>query len=279
MGLRFANPIGLAAGLDKNGIAALRWQGLGFGFAELGTVTPKPQPGNPQPRLFRIPAERAIINRMGFNNAGAEALAARLQGRQFGIPIGINLGKNKTSEDAPADYRRSFELLGDHGDYFVINVSSPNTPGLRALQEKGALLEIIAAMQGVRRDKPILVKVAPDLGFPELDDVLDVVHQTGLSGIIATNTTLDRSVLRSDPQLEGGLSGAPLLAKSTAVLSYLASNKPEGCALIGVGGVFSAEDARAKLDAGADLVQVYSGWIYGGPATLPRILLGLLGEG
>jgi len=278
MGLTFPNPIGLAAGLDKNGVAASRWGSLGFGFAELGTVTPEPQPGNDKPRLFRIPSEKAIINRMGFNNEGAVAMAERLRGVQSSIPLGINLGKNKVTEaaDAPSDYEKAFRVLNGRGSYFVINVSSPNTPGLRALQEKGALLDIVDAMHSVTTSRPILIKVAPDLNHAELDDVVSVVMEKNLAGLIATNTTLDRSMLRTNLDQAGGLSGAPLLQKSNDICAYVRSVLPAEKALIGVGGIFTADDVRAKLATGANLVQMYTGWVYGGPMTVPRILTEML---
>lgn len=275
-GLDFPNPIGLAAGLDKDGVALGRWACLGFGFAEIGTLTPRPQPGNPKPRLFRLIDDCAIVNRMGFNNHGAVAAAERMRGVHAGIPVGINLGKNKDTslEDAPDDYRAGYQALEGIGDYFVVNVSSPNTPGLRSLQDVDSLTAIVRAMSAT---KPVFVKLAPDLTDEEIDELGDWAANSGIAGLIATNTTLARPGLRSGTVPDGGLSGRPLMPRSTQVLARLAERK-RGLALFGVGGVFTAEDAVAKFRAGADLVQLYSGWIYGGPTTVPRILLGLLDE-
>ncbi|MBI5707207.1 MAG: quinone-dependent dihydroorotate dehydrogenase [Armatimonadetes bacterium] len=278
-GVHFSNPIGLAAGFDKNAVAADRWEDFGFGFAELGTVTYLQQPGNPGPRLFRIPEEEALINRMGFNNQGAQAMAQRLSASQPAIPIGINLGKSKITElkDAPRDYQRSFKRLHTLGDYFVVNVSSPNTPGLRALQEKGPLLDILSSMKEVDATRPLFVKVAPDLEHSALDQVIEVAHEANLTGLIATNTTLRRDVLRRDPQLEGGLSGKPITRLANDFMRHLFSSCEREMILIGVGGIGSGKDAYERVCSGAHLCQVYTGWVYGGPDTAVRILRELSG--
>lgn len=277
-GVTFANPIGLAAGFDKNGVAVDRWHELGFGFAELGTVTAHAQPGNPKPRLFRLPESRAIVNRMGFNNLGSSALASRLQSQKSEIPIGINLGKSKITElkDAATDYQTSFKRLHLLGDYFVINVSSPNTPGLRALQDRSALDEIILAMQAVDAAVPLFVKIAPDLSSEAIDDALRLALDRNLAGLIATNTTLDRSNLPVDPKIDGGLSGAPLCARANEVMRQLSSQCPPEFTLIGVGGLFSGTDVFERMRSGAHLCQLYTGWVYGGPGTAPRVLRELL---
>lgn len=269
----FPNPIGLAAGFDKNAMALSYWHQLGFGYAEIGTVTYYGQPGNPRPRLFRLPADKAIVNRMGFNNDGAHAVATRLAEAKCKIPLGINIGKSKVTElsDAAKDYRESFRLMYKHGDYFVVNVSSPNTPGLRTLQEKGPLLEILAAIREIDKDKPLFVKVAPDLELHALDDVVGVAHDAKLTGLIATNTTIGRKGLKTDPGQEGGLSGGPLLAKANEVLSYLYRNCDKSMVLIGVGGIMSGADAYEKIRRGAHLCQLYTGWIYGGPLMIPAV--------
>ncbi|MCW5943595.1 MAG: quinone-dependent dihydroorotate dehydrogenase [Fimbriimonadaceae bacterium] len=272
-GVRFSNPLGLAAGFDKDARAVSAWRGLGFGFAEVGTVTPRPQPGNPRPRLFRLPEDGAIVNRMGFNNQGATAMAARLCAARPGLPIGINLGKNKDTPlaEAAGDYAAAFSLLRNHGDYFVVNVSSPNTPGLRTLQDRSSLLEIVKAVQSVDATKPLFVKVAPDLEPSALEDAAAVIDEANLTGVIATNTTLSRVGLCRDPNEAGGLSGRPLRDRSDEVLRSLAGLLPNRT-LIGVGGVFGGEDVYRKLRLGASLVQVYTGWVYGGPSSAPRML-------
>ncbi|MDX2065227.1 MAG: quinone-dependent dihydroorotate dehydrogenase [Fimbriimonadaceae bacterium] len=277
-GIPFPNPIGLAAGFDKDGRAVNHWHRFGFGFAEIGTVTAHGQPGNECPRLFRLPDDRALINRMGFNNSGAEAMAARLAEAFPKIPIGINLGKSKVTElsEAPADYAASMARLRAYGAYFVINVSSPNTPGLRALQEKTALAEIISAIREVEPDKPLFVKVSPDLGWGDLDDVVEVAHAHRLTGIIATNTTLSRERLREDPNQAGGLSGAPLRERADAVLAHLYRECDRRMILVGVGGVMTPEDALRKIELGAHLVQTYTGWVYGGPGWTGQVLRHLL---
>jgi len=288
LGLLFPNPVGLAAGFDKNGEHIRGLACLGFGFIEVGTVTPRPQAGNPQPRLFRLPADRALINRMGFNNAGLDALVERLrrlreQGVPGGVVIGGNIGKNKDTpnEQAADDYLRGFEALFPVVDYFVVNVSSPNTPGLRALQEKEPLTRLLQELQQKNRmqptPKPLLLKIAPDLSNEQLDDIADIVRETGLDGIIATNTTIARAGLHTPAStLEaigaGGLSGVPVQARSTEVIRYLREKLGAGPVIIGVGGIDSAAAAREKLDAGADLVQVYSGLVYEGPGLVREIL-------
>lgn len=298
-GLEFPNPIGLAAGFDKDGVARNLWSAFGFGFAELGTVTRLPQPGNPQPRLFRLPADAAAINRMGFNNQGAarmaEVLAASL-GRSVAlkeaelpqIPIGINLGKSKITplEDAVADYCESFRLLQALGDYGVVNVSSPNTPGLRSLQSVEQLEPILRALQQENAlRKPILVKIAPDLAWEDIAAIVDLAQQYSLAGIISTNTTLSREGLkterisatgRSPIEEAGGLSGAPLRTRSTEIIRFIWETTQGTLPIIGVGGVFTAQDAWEKLAAGASLVQVYTGWTYEGPWMVRRILEGLV---
>jgi len=305
MGLKFPSPVGLAAGMDKDAKHVEAMSALGFGFIEVGTLTPKPQPGNEQPRLFRLPADRALINRMGFNNGGVVDAVERLRNRKPGIIVGGNIGKNKVTpnERAVDDYVICFEALYPVVDYFVVNVSSPNTPGLRELQEKGPLLAILSTLKRkgeelrVRTDrglrepqpavgsrpegleghsKPILLKIAPDLSDAQLDDVCSVVKESGIAGVIATNTTISRDALTS-PKAEvdamgmGGVSGAPVRKRSTEVVRYLRARLPKPLVIIGVGGIDSAEAAMEKLDAGADLVQVYTGLIYEGPSLINRI--------
>ncbi|MBL8000758.1 MAG: quinone-dependent dihydroorotate dehydrogenase [Flavobacteriales bacterium] len=285
MGLRFPSPVGLAAGMDKDAKHVDALSALGFGFIEIGTLTPVAQPGNEQPRLFRLPTDRALINRMGFNNGGVQAAVERLRKRKPGIIVGGNIGKNKVTpnEQALDDYVTCFEALYPVVDYFVVNVSSPNTPGLRALQDKGPLLEILTrlhALNGQRSGsgprKPILLKIAPDLTDAQLDDVVAVVKESGIAGVIATNTTISREGLRT-PKGEvevmgaGGVSGAPVRQRSTEVVRYLRDRLPRPIVIIGVGGIDSAEAALEKLQAGADLVQVYTGLIYEGPALVKRI--------
>ncbi|MGD1928495.1 MAG: quinone-dependent dihydroorotate dehydrogenase [Leptolyngbyaceae cyanobacterium] len=286
--MTFANPMGLAAGFDKDGMAAAAWSHMGFGFAELGTVTRHPQLGNAQPRLFRLPKDQAALNRMGFNNQGAAQLAERLlqlwQQQSAVIPIGINLGKSKITplDQAVEDYIHSFRLLQALGDYFVVNVSSPNTPGLRSLQAKENLAPILAALQAENTaHKPLLVKIAPDLDWPAIAEVLELATAYNLSGIIATNTTIRREGLKTERLLAtgnrvteepGGLSGAPLRDRATAVIQFLHRESQGQIPIIGVGGIFTAEDAWVKLNAGATLLQVYTGWIYGGPEMVRRIL-------
>ena len=287
-GLNFPNPVGLAAGMDKFGVAVPAWAALGFGFSELGGVTWLAQPGNPPPRMFRIPTERALINRMGFNNDGAEALARRLtawkkSGRWPAHPVGINLGKSKNTPltEAANDYANSFRVLRDLADFFVVNVSSPNTPNLRSLQDRAALDEILAALQSLNTTKkPILVKVSPDLTFEALDEILQLAGPRQLAGLIATNTTITRPDSSYTEALyiydeAGGLSGRPLRLRSTQVVRHIFRQTQGKLPVIGVGGIFSASDAWAKITAGASLVQVYSGLVFEGPGLPKRIVTGL----
>ena len=280
-GLTFKNPVGLAAGFDKNAAFVEEMDALGFGFIEVGTVTPRPQPGNDRPRLFRLIDNKALINRMGFNNQGVDVAANRLRHlkKQHSVIVGGNIGKNKTTanEDAVKDYILCFDALFDVVDYFVVNVSSPNTPGLRALQDKEPLMHILNALQqrnqraGISR--PILLKIAPDLTDGQLDDIIDIVRETGIAGIVATNTTIGRDGLNSTRLAAetGGLSGAPLTKRSTEVIRYLSTHSHQAFPIIGVGGIHTPEDAQEKLDAGAALVQLYTGFIYEGPALIKRI--------
>lgn len=286
-GLNFPNPVGLAAGFDKDAKLYEELACLGFGFIEVGTVTPKPQDGNPKPRLFRLPKDNALINRMGFNNEGVEAVVNRLKGRSNKLLIGGNIGKNKITpnEEAINDYLFCFHELFDHVDYFVVNVSSPNTPNLRALQEKKPLTELLTALQkknnAKAKRKPILLKIAPDLTNSQLDDIIEIIEETKLDGVIATNTTIDRSKLNTPTkQVEeignGGLSGAPLGTRSTEVIRYLKNKTKKPFPVIAVGGIFTANDAIEKLEAGADLLQVYTGFIYEGPSMVKKINRGIL---
>jgi dihydroorotate dehydrogenase len=291
-GLRFPNPVGLAAGYDKNALAPLAWSALGFGFAELGTITAKAQPGNPKPRIFRLERDQALINRLGFNNDGAVAVANRLThtlppGRTHPIPLGFNIGKSKTTplEEAVADYVESCERLFPFADYLVVNVSSPNTPDLRKLQEAERLQQLLEALIMTNRRlaaqrrtymKPILVKIAPDLSDEEVVTIAQVSQITGASGLIATNTTVTRpATLRTPIQQEGGLSGKPVAQRALEVLRLLFRAVDGKLPLIGVGGIFSAEDAYARIRAGASLVQLYTGLIYEGPFLPRRIVRGL----
>ncbi|HXC34853.1 MAG TPA: quinone-dependent dihydroorotate dehydrogenase [Candidatus Acidoferrales bacterium] len=290
-GLKFPNPIGLAAGMDKFAAALPVWERMGFGFCELGGVTRHAQPGNPSPRMFRAPAAGAIINRMGFNNPGAEAFGQTLAGwknskRWPKHPVGINLGKSKITplDKAAEDYASSFRLLRDYADFFVINVSSPNTPGLRQLQDKSALDEILAAVCELQKpgNRPaVLVKVAPDLTFEALDEILDLASARNLSGIVATNTTLARPE-SNDPGLRGvysesgGLSGRPLRDHSTEMIRHIFKTTGGRLPIIGVGGIFSANDSWQKISAGASLLQIYTGLVYEGPGLAKQIVAGLL---
>lgn len=273
-GSTFPNPLGLAAGFDKNARCLEAWQHLGFGFVEAGTITFRPQPGNPKPRLFRLPTDKALINRMGFNNDGAERVAARLAVATPDIPVGINLGKSRLAElsEAVEDYASSFRLLHQFGSYAVVNVSSPNTPGLRSLQDRGPLTDILQALKAIDAEKPLFVKVSPDLEFSALDEVLDVCLTNGCTGLIATNTTLSRDGLSTPTDEMGGLSGAPLAGRSDAVLAHLARAARENLVLIGAGGIFDGDDLYRKISLGAHLAQVYTGWIYGGPSMIPNVL-------
>lgn len=280
MGMDFAHPLGLAAGFDKNAVAVNQWRNLGFSYAEIGTVTARPQPGNPQPRLFRLPAEGAIINRFGFNSEGAERVAQRLREAKPGIPLGVNLGKNKETPaaDAPQDYAYGAALLAPHADYLVLNVSSPNTPGLRTLQGAGPIRDMVQAIRAVEPGKPILLKLAPDLAEAEFLELVSQAPELGLAGLILTNTTVDRSMLTNDPGEAGGLSGRPLRAMAQRAIVAARDVVPLDYPLIGVGGLFTGEDVLERMKAGANLVQLYSGWVYGGPATCSRILLDILRE-
>jgi len=278
-GLTFPNPIGLAAGLDKNGVALPAWAALGFGFIEIGTVTALAQPGNPKPRIFRLPAQQALINRLGFNNDGADIIAKRLRGlrqsrRWPAVPVGINIGKSRTTplERAADDYLYSFRLLRDFADYITLNVSSPNTPGLRELQEPAALsqlLHVIGSELGPVA-KPLVVKISPDLSPVELEAVLAACEENGVAGIIATNTTLDHSSVPSKLDEEGGLSGAPLRKKSTALVRRIVASSK--IPVIASGGIFNANSAREKFEAGAQLVQLYTGFVYRGPQLLCELM-------
>lgn len=285
-GIRFPNPVGLAAGFDKDA----RWINelgcLGFGFVEIGTVTPLGQPGNPKPRLFRLPEDKAVINRMGFNNEGAIAAALRLKEIRKNIIVGGNIGKNKDTPNELAinDYEKAFQALYDVVDYFVVNVSSPNTPGLRELQDKAPLTQILNRLQTLNtqlgKKKPILLKIAPDLSREQLDDIISLVNDTRIDGIVATNTTIERSGLQASPDQvsaigAGGLSGRPLRERATDVVRYIHQKSRGQICIIAAGGIFTAADAREKLDAGASLVQVYTGFIYEGPAIASNICKGL----
>lgn len=272
-GVTFPNRVGLAAGFDKNGVALDQWKNLGFGFVEVGTVTRHAQPGNPKPRLFRYPADRAVINRMGFNNAGADALARRLEESEAGIPVGVNLGKSKVTpvEDAAEDYAYSYRLLAPLADYVVVNVSSPNTPGLRTLQDKEPLDHLFQKLKDIDWAKPLFVKIAPDLTLGQIDDVIEVVQKNKLTGIVTTNTTLSREGLSQDPGQDGGLSGAPLTTLADGCLEYVRSQCDPNLVVIGVGGIMCGEDAVRKVTLGANLVQVYSGWVFGGPEFVPDV--------
>ncbi|TDC76005.1 quinone-dependent dihydroorotate dehydrogenase [Micromonospora sp. KC606] len=272
-GVDFPNPVGLAAGMDKNGVALPAWPALGFGFVEVGTVTAHNQPGNPRPRLFRLRDSEAVINRMGFNNAGAQALADRLAAlpRPLGVPLGISLGKSKVTplEEAVEDYLTSYRALRAHGDYFAVNVSSPNTPGLRSLQDKAHLDALLAALVG---EKPVLVKIAPDLTEPAIAELLEVCLARGAAGVIATNTTLSRDGLapadRERGTETGGLSGRPLTGRARKVVAFVHAETGGRLPVIGVGGILDPDDAARMFDAGADLVQLYTGFIYRGPALV-----------
>jgi len=278
-GLTFPNPIGLAAGLDKNGVALPAWAALGFGFIEIGTVTAVAQPGNPRPRIFRLSEQKALINRLGFNNDGADAVAERFRrlrtsGRWPAVPIGINIGKSRTTplERAADDYLHSFRLLRDFADYITLNVSSPNTPGLRELQEPAALsrlLHVIRSEPGPVA-KPIVVKISPDLSPIELEAALAACEENGVAGIIATNTTLDHSSIPPELDAEGGLSGAPLREKSTALVRSISANSK--IPVLASGGICDAESAREKFEAGAQLIQLYTGFVYRGPQLLSEIM-------
>jgi dihydroorotate dehydrogenase len=302
-GIRFKNPVGLAAGFDKNAELVDEFDGLGFGFVEIGTVTPVPQAGNDKPRLFRLKPDSAIINRMGFNNFGAEAAAERLRQRKSKVIVGGNIGKNKLTpnENALDDYLKAFDALYDVVDYFVVNVSSPNTPGLRDLQEKEPLKNILHQLKAKSdtqhpqanthnqtsnikhrtSSKPILLKIAPDLTDSQLDDIIEIVIETQIAGVIATNTTISRqNLITQKTDIEqigmGGLSGKPLAHRSTEVIRYLCEKSNRAFPVIGVGGIHSAADALEKLEAGASLVQLYTGFIYEGPGLIKQICKALI---
>jgi dihydroorotate dehydrogenase len=277
LGLTFKNPVGLAAGFDKDAKLFNELCNFGFGFIEIGTLTPKPQAGNPKKRLFRLKADSAIINRMGFNNGGVEEAVVRLR-KNSGVLIGGNIGKNKgtPNENAVDDYKICFEALFDYVDYFVVNVSSPNTPNLRALQDKEPLTELLNALQVENskkiKPKPILLKIAPDLTNEQLLDIIDIVATTKIDGVIATNTTISRDGLQSENRSEvGGLSGKPLTQRSTEVIRFLSEKSNKAFPIIGVGGIHTAQDALDKLEAGASLVQLYTGFIYEGPELIKAI--------
>ena len=280
-GLTFRNPIGLAAGFDKNGVALPAWEALGFGFVEIGTVTAKAQPGNPKPRIFRFPDQQALINRLGFNNDGADAVAERLtrlrdRGRWPAIPVGINIGKSRVTplDGARQDYAHSFRRVAPLADYVVLNVSSPNTPGLRSLQERDSLAGLLQTIgeENARQSssKPILIKIAPDLSETELREMIEVCESNQVAGIIATNTTLDHSSITAAAGETGGLSGRPLEHKSTAVIRSIRGQTT--LPIIGVGGVFDAHSAREKIEAGAQLLQIYTGYVYRGPELLRELV-------
>ena len=292
-GLEFLNPVGIGAGFDKNALYIKELKTLGFGFVEIGTVTPLAQPGNDKPRVFRLPADKALINRMGFNNDGVKVVAERLirlRTKETNLPIiGSNIGKNKVTpnEDAWKDYVKCLNGLYEGSDYFVVNVSSPNTPGLRELQEKDALKQILSTLineiQKRNIRKPLLLKIAPDLTLPQVDDVIELSLSLPLDGLVVSNTTIERQPLPNTPkeQVEnmgaGGLSGKPLLQKSNEILRYISKGTNKAIPIIGSGGIFTGEDAQQKLDAGATLIQVWTGFIYEGPAIARKINKHLMG--
>jgi dihydroorotate dehydrogenase len=281
-GIKFKNPVGLAAGFDKNASMYNQLAHFGFGFIEIGTVTPKGQSGNDKPRLFRLKEDEAIINRMGFNNDGTDVVIENLKNKKTNLIIGGNIGKNKVTpnEEANNDYKLAFNALFDYVDYFVVNVSSPNTPNLRELQEKEPLKQLLQSLKDENNlksvQKPILLKIAPDLTNEQLDDIIEIVNEVKLDGVIATNTTISRADLKTDSEFvesigAGGLSGKPLKERATEVIRYLSEKSNKSFPIIGVGGIHTAEDAIEKLNAGADLIQLYTGFIYEGPALIKRI--------
>lgn len=284
-GVKFPHPVGLAAGFDKNAVALPAWQALGFGFIEAGTITARGQPGNPKPRIFRFPEQEALVNQLGFNNDGADAVAARLQqlrrsGKWPRIPVGINLGKSKITPlvESTQDYLLSFKRLYQFGDYFVLNVSSPNTPGLRTLQNRSALEELVDAIQRHNPSKkPILVKIAPDLEWDAIEQILELVTAHECAGIIATNTTLDHSAIHQNRRQKGGLSGRPLRQRSTEIVRFLAERS--ALPIIAAGGIHDGDSALEKLDAGAALIQIYTGFIYEGPGLIGEICRAILERG
>jgi len=281
-GINFKNKIGLAAGFDKNAELLNEMECFGFGHVEVGTITPKPQPGNPKPRLFRLKSESALINRMGFNNDGVEQILRRIKSYRGNLVIGANIGKNKITPNSKAvdDYLYSFKKLRDFVNYFVINVSSPNTPNLRALQSKDNLNHLLGKIQlenfSKKNSVPILLKIAPDLSITEIDDIISVTIKNKIDGIIATNTTISREGISNNEI--GGLSGKPLFNRSNEIIKYLKTKSKSKIKIIGVGGIFNGNDAREKIDSGADLVQVYTGWIYEGPIMVKKINKFLLKE-
>ncbi len=278
-GLKFKNPVGLGAGFDKNALCYKQMGFLGFGFVEVGTITLYPQPGNVKPRLFRLPKDEALINRMGFNNHGVKKIVTRLYRKNTPLIIGGNIGKNKEvpNEEAYHDYEKCFELLFNYVDYFVVNVSSPNTPGLRSLQEKEPLTKLLASLQLKNEthfaQKPIFLKIAPDLNNEQLDDIIDIVKSCKISGVIATNTTISREGLKTDttPFGNGGMSGRPLLKRSTEVVKYLFEKSEGYFPIIASGGIHSVDDAMEKFEAGASLIELYTGFIYEGPMLIKKI--------
>jgi dihydroorotate dehydrogenase len=281
MGLEFPNPVGLAAGFDKDAVLFEELGAFGFGFIEVGTLTPKPQDGNPKPRMFRLPADKGLINRMGFNNQGVDAAVSRLKNRKSKLIIGGNIGKNKVTanEDANSDYRYCFEALFPVVDYFVVNVSSPNTPGLRALQDKEPLTKLLTEVMALNNakpaPKPVLLKIAPDLTDEQIEEIVEIVKAVKLTGVIATNTTISRDGLTTPTLItseQGGLSGKPVTDRSTAVIRKLRDLAGPEMVIIGVGGIFNAQDAKDKLAAGANLLQVYTGFIYEGPFIVKNIV-------
>lgn len=288
-GLTFSNPVGLAAGFDKDAKLIDELATLGFGFIEIGTLTPRPQSGNDKPRLFRLPADQALINRMGFNNEGVLNAVVRLKDKKRQVIVGGNIGKNKVTpnEEALNDYGYCVDALHPYVDYFVANVSSPNTPGLRELQEKEPLEKLLRHVKQLSLSKPVprpvLLKIAPDLTIGQLDDIVDILKSTGIDGVIATNTTIAREGLKTDPDKiaqigNGGLSGKPLTERATQVIKYLRAQLGPSFPIIGVGGIMSPQDAIDKLKAGADLVQIYTGFIYEGPSFIKRINEAILDE-
>ena len=287
LGLTFNNPVGLAAGFDKDAKLFDELASFGFGFVEIGTVTPLPQDGNPKPRLFRLPQDESLINRMGFNNSGVDIVVERLKNRKSSVIIGGNIGKNKVTPNdlAYKDYEICFTKLFDYVDYFVVNVSSPNTPRLRELQDKKPLTKILNGLQFLNNQKPIrkpiLLKIAPDLSLEQLDEIVEIINETKLDGVIASNTTVDRSNLKSDRTFvenigNGGLSGKAITKKSTDIIKYLSQKSKGSFVIIGVGGIHCEKDAIEKLDAGASLIQIYTGFVYQGPSIVKNINKALL---
>ena len=277
-GAKFKNPLGLAAGFDKNGVALAHWGAAGFGFVEIGTVTFHAQEGNPKPRMFRLKEDEALINRLGFNNLGARQVAENIAAVRVEIPFGINIGKSYTApiEKAAEDYKRSFQTLHGAGHYFTVNVSSPNTPGLRSLQDKEKLSEILKVIREIEPTVPLFVKVAPDLELTAIDDVATVCVENRITGIIATNTTISRDGLRNPITEGGGLSGKPLRSPSNRILAHLATNADRRLLLIGVGGIFTGADIYEKISLGAHLCQVYTGWVFRGPDMVPNCIAELV---